>query len=632
MKKNVVALSIAMCLATPALAAEYSEAPQLTKLVEAGQLPEVSDRLPQEPLVVTPFDSVGKYGGTLNLLGRAPDNVHRIRIIAYDNLFNFNEKYNEVVPNLATGFTANEENTVFTLSLRKGVKWSDGHPFTADDIVFYINEVIGDPDHAGNRPLFISSPDAAKATAVDAHTVKIELKEPNGLFIRQLATIDGASFATYPKHYCSQFYPQYNKNLDAEAEAAGFSTWRQYSMTKCRSAYFIEHYTNVDRPVLTAWKVKTPPGPNTPIAEFERNPFYWQVDTEGNQLPYLDSVRWRFSEDSEEMVLRAAAGETDFQARHIGGPSHRPMLIANEEKGGYTYHFRPTTLMNSMVLGLNQTTSDKVKAELFAQKDFRVALSHGIDREDISETVYSGVVEPYQAAPIESSAFYDEEMASQYTDYDVETANKLLDGLGLEKRDSAGYRLMKDGRRLRIEALTTTADLGGVSDSLELVKNQWKEIGVFLDIRVVETNYLTSLRITNDFELIPMPGDGGVGIIDEARSYLPYSPESTWGLGYYNWAQDPNHEYAVEPPAHVKRQIELFEKVRNTADQAEQQRLMKEIMAIAKEQFYVIGTVSSLEEGVVINNKIRNVPHDMPQSYTFPTPGPMRLGQLWKEQ
>ncbi|RAS65172.1 peptide/nickel transport system substrate-binding protein [Vibrio diazotrophicus] len=626
------ALAVAAALSFSSWAGTYNESPQLNELVKSGKLPKVEERLPENPLVVEPNESIGQYGGTLNLVGKAMDNGHRIRTIAYDNLFNFDTTYSKVIPNLAVGFTSNTENTEFTIQLRKGVKWSDGTAFTADDIAFYINEIIGDPEHSGNRPLALPAHDSAKAEVIDAHTVKITLAKPNGMFIRTLATVDSESFTAFPKHYCSQFMPKFNDKAVENAKAKGFDSWRQYASTRCEAHYFLEHHANVDRPVLTAWKVTTPPGPNATYAVYERNPYYWQVDTEGNQLPYLDSVRWRYSEDQEEMVLRAANGETDFQHRDIGQTSYRSLLIENEKKGNYTYKFRPSTLSTELALPLNQTSKDPLKRELFANKDFRIALSHAIDRSEISETVYSGVVGPHQAAPTDISPFYDKDAVEQYTQYDVKKANKILEDLGLTKRDAEGYRLLKNGERLRIEAISETRRKGVFADALELIKNQWKDVGIFLDIRIIESNHLINLRLTNDFDLIPNLGEGGVGVIDEARYYFPFSPESTWGMGYYLWANEPTNEFAVEPPAYVKQQLELWKKVTETSSQEEQQKYMKEIMQIAKENFYVIGTVEAMPAGVVVSNKLHNVPENMPQSWNFPTPGPMRMSQLWKSQ
>ncbi|PWI32050.1 peptide ABC transporter substrate-binding protein [Vibrio albus] len=626
--KAAVAVAAAVSFST--WATDYHEAPQLAKLVKAGELPTVEERLPEEPLVVTPIESIGQYGGQLRLVGLKTDAGHRMRMLKYDNLFNFNRHYTGIEPNLATDYAVNDDLTEYTISLRKGVKWSDGHPFTAEDIKFYI-DLVGRPDWTGNRPMYARAPGDATATVVDEHTVKITLAKPDGMFIRKLANTDGSNIVQFPKHYCEQFLPEVNKNAGEQAKEAGFDSWLQFFQTKCRSIYFQESYQNPDRPSVNAWKVKVTPGPATQYAVWERNPYYWQVDTEGNQLPYLDEVYFAYSENKEEMVLRAAAGETDFQTRHIGKAQYRPMLFQNAEKGGYEYQTRPSTRMNATILGLNQTSKDPVKRELFANKDFRIALSYAIDREGISETIYSGVTDPYQAAPSPGSAFYDEKFATQYTAYNPEKANQMLDAIGLNKRDDEGYRLDKTGQRLRIQALFDQRKVGEPTDILELVKNDWKKVGIFLDIRIVEGSYLQTQRLANDYDLIPALGDGGIGVLDAFRSYAPQNPESTWGLGYYYWMSDKNHADAVEPPAHVKKQIELYRKMGNTASTEEQTKLMSEIVKIAKENFYVIGTVSSLDEGVVIKHGVHNADTEVPSSYGIASPGPMRTSQLWKE-
>lgn len=162
-----VAVAVVASVSVSAWADTYNEAPQLKDMVNAGQLPPVVERLPENPLVVQPFESIGQYGGTLNLVGRVVDNGHRIRTISYDNLFSFDVNYSKVLPHLATGFTASPDNKEFTITLRKGVKWSDGAPFTAEDIAFYINDVIGDTEHSGNRPMALPTHDAAKAEVID---------------------------------------------------------------------------------------------------------------------------------------------------------------------------------------------------------------------------------------------------------------------------------------------------------------------------------------------------------------------------------------------------------------------------------------------------------------------------------
>lgn len=625
-----VAAGVTLAISFAGQAAAYDEAPQLAELVNAGTLPAVEKRLPENPLVVEPIESIGQYGGELKLLGLKKDNGHRMRMLKYDNLFNFNRTYTGIEPNVATGYTVNDDLTEYTISLRKGMKWSDGEDFTADDIAFYI-DLMNRGDWSGNRPFFARNVGDARAEVIDKQTVKIILAKPDGMFIRKLANTDGSNIVQFPAHYCKSFLPEYNKDAAANAKKAGFDNWQQYFQTKCRAIYFPEHYSNPDRPTINAWKVKVAPGPKTQYAVWERNPYYWMVDTEGNQLPYLDSVYFSYSENKEEMVLRAAAGEADFQTRHIGLTTYRPMMMDNQNKGDYKYDFRPTTRMNALILPLNQTHKDPVKRELFRNKDFRIALSHAIDRDGISETLYSGVTKAYQTAPAEGSAFYDKEFATQFTQYDPAKANKMLDAIGLNKRDEDGYRLDKTGERLRIEALMNQALVGERTDILELIKNDWRKVGIFLDIRIVEGSYMQTQRLENNFDLLPSPGDGGIGVLDSFANYAVQNPASTWGIGYYYWMTDQNHATAVEPPAHVKKQIELYRKMSKTASQEEQNKLMSEIIQISKENFYTIGTVSSLNKGVVIKNGVHNADTKVPNSYSIASPGPMRTAQLWKE-
>lgn len=629
MKINSISTFL-LALPVSVYASTYNQAPQLDILVQEGKLPSIEQRLPNNPLIVKPIESIGEYGGTLNLLGQTSDNGHSIRVLGYENLFSFDSRYTKIEPNLATSFSANDSNTEFTITLRKKVRWSDGQLFTAQDIAFYINDVLGDPEYAGPRPLALPKHDSARVEIIDDYTFKLVLNQPNGMFIRSLASVDSEVFTMYPKHYCKQFYPIFNSNAVQQAKDAGFDSWRQYAGTKCNSHYVTEGWTNVDKPVLSAWKVKEPRGPNAEYALYERNPYYWQVDPEGNQLPYLDSVRFSFSENKEEMVLRAAAGMTDFQARHVGSPNYRSMLIENEEKGNYNYKFRPTTDSSSLVIALNQSHLDPVKRKLFSNKDFRIALSYAIDRNDISETVYGGTVTAHQAAPTKGSPYYRQDMVSQYTGHNPKRANELLDKLGLAKRDEEGYRLDSTGKRIRIEALTYTTLVGDTLDSLELIKSHWKDIGIFLDIRLLDSQYISNQRLTNNFDLIPIKGVGGKGVIDDPRNYLPFSTESTWAFGYYLWSLNPEDPNGVEPPQHIKQQFDLWKKIENTSSQMEQKQYMDEIIDIAQEHFYVMGTVEQVSQGVIVNKNLRNVDNDMPQAWVFPTPGPLRLGQLWK--
>ena len=199
------AVAMGVSLSFPANAAVYNEAPMLEDLVAKGQLPSVEKRLPSEPFVLKPIESIGQYGGQLKLLGMKKDNGHRMRLLKYDNLFNFNRSYTGIEPNIATGYKVNEELTEYTLSLREGMKWSDGHPFGAHDIKFYI-DLMNRADWSGNRPFFARSVGDATAEVINDHTVKITLSKPDGMFLRKLANTDGSNIVQFPKHYCEQLF------------------------------------------------------------------------------------------------------------------------------------------------------------------------------------------------------------------------------------------------------------------------------------------------------------------------------------------------------------------------------------------------------------------------------------------
>lgn len=624
--KKKLAMVVGLIISGHAFAA-YDEAPILQQQVKTGALPEVQNRLPKEPLVIEPIDSIGEYGGQLNLLSLKRNIGLDMRLMKYDNLFNFNRSYTGIEPNIATSFEVNPELTEYTVKLREGIKWSDGVEFTPEDIKFYI-DLVSREDWSGNKPAYIP----VTAEVLDKYTVKFKLEKPDGMFIRKLANTDGSNIVQFPKHYCEQYLPEVNPKVRDEAKKAGFESWQQYFQTKCRAHYFPEHYSNPDRPTVNAWKIKVPASPKTQYALWERNPYYWVVDSEGNQLPYLDNVYISYSENKEELVLRAAAGETDFQTRFVGEPKYRSMFIENENKGNYKYKLRPTTSSNALILGLNQTIKDPIKRELYQKKAFRIALSHAIDREGISEAVYSGAVEPWQVAPIPGSEFYNEEFGTQYLAYDPDKANKLLDELGLNKRDNEGFRLDKTGKRLRIDTLIDQRLAGERTDMLELIKNDWAKVGIFMDMKISEGSYVLTQRLANEHDLIPNTGDGGIGVLDTYRNYAPQNPESTWATAYYYWSTDKSHNLAEKPQGAIAKQFQLLEAMANTASQTEQNKLMHQVVDVAKDEFYLIGTVRALDEGVIIKNDVRNSDTSVPHSYGIASPGPMRPAQLWKQK
>lgn len=279
--------------ATSALSQEYSEAPQLAEQVSAGDLPAVAERLPVAPLVV-PAAEIGRYGGTWRtvLLG-ASDANHIRRTIGYEGLLRFTPDWQEVIPNVAESYEANEESTEFTFHLREGMKWSDGQPFTADDIMFWYEDIIMNEELTPAPPSWFTTGDEdtpGTVEKIDDTTVVFRFQEPNGMFVLEMAGGNGNIPVSYPRHYMEQFHLKYNPDgIDALIQEAGVNTWIDLILVRGNAAdYTVEHWQDPERPMLNAW-VPQNAYVGTRLTAV-RNPYYWKVDEAGNQLPYIDSV------------------------------------------------------------------------------------------------------------------------------------------------------------------------------------------------------------------------------------------------------------------------------------------------------------------------------------------------------
>ena len=319
-----------------ALAQQSKEAPALAKMVSDGKLPPLAQRLPSTPLVVQ-AEKVGVYGGTLRrgLRGSA-DHNGILRMVGNQGLVRWNMAFTEVLPCVASRWEVNATSTEFTFHLRPGMKWSDGKPFTADDIVFSIE------DCCKNSELYKSVPSAlviankpGQAVKVNDATVQFVFASPYALFLEQLATPLGQHPTLFAKHYCSQFHPKYNPNVAALAKAANLSDWAALFRNKCGDIEIPSRWGNTEKPTLDPWVVTEAYSGGVTRVVMERNPYFWQVDQSGQQLPYIDRLNFSIAQDVESLMLDALSGKLDIQERHIDTLQNKPTLSQNMQKGGY---------------------------------------------------------------------------------------------------------------------------------------------------------------------------------------------------------------------------------------------------------------------------------------------------------
>ncbi len=636
LRSAVLAAPLALACAGAAWAATYQEAPDLADMVKAGKLPAVAERLPDDPMVVTPQDSVGTYGGTWHATMLGPsDHWWLIKTVSYESLIRFDPNTGKLIPNLAESFQANADATEFTFTLRKGLKWSDGEPYTTDDILFWYNDVLNNKDLNTAVPDWLRTPGGpVSVEKVDDLTVKFKFKEPNGLFLLKLASNsdigDAPPLQLYPKHYLSKFLPTYNPDADKLAKEAGASGWVEYfgNLTGPLSRW---RFTGM--PTMLPWVLTSPYDQNGHITS-RRNPYYFKVDTAGNQLPYLDGYDFRVVQDPESMVLRAIAGEIDLQDRTIATFKNKAVLYDNQQKGDYHFFDVPTPDHNQMTIYFNLNDKDQKKRTLFNQKDFRIALSYAIDRQRIIDTVYLGQGEPWQSAPRKQSVHYDEEMAKQYTEHDPAKANKLLDDLGYTKRDGSGFRLTPDGDRLAVAVAVPTDFRPDWTDVVELVKQDWQAVGVDLQVRPLGRALIFNRSQSNDNEAFVFLGNGGLDLdmMLEPDNFMPHDVTGyrTFALLWSNYFD--GRQPSEEPPEYVKKQFDARRRVLSSGDPEVQAKAMDEIVQIAKQQFYTIGIALPAPGYGIESNAMHNVPQEIVNYGPIPYIGVTNPEQFYKSE
>ena len=626
----VGALAAAVLAAGPATAqpTDYSEAPMLAERVAAGDLPALEDRLPVEPLVLQPLEEIGRYGGTWDaVLTGSGDRAWLDRTVGYDNLVRWDPEWTQVIPNVAHTFEVSDDATEYTFHLREGHRWSDGEPLTSADILFFY-EVISDPRLYPAAPSWLMSGDTlATVEAPDDYTVRFTFAEPNGLFLQRMATRTGRWLTHFPRHYATQFHADYNPDgIEALMAEAGVDTWEDLFHLRVGSAQNpAGHWRNVDKPRLEAWVLTTPYDGTSTRVLFERNPYYFKVDPEGQQLPYIDTVAFQVVQDREVTLLRAISGEVDFQWRRINSPQQRPVLVQHAEEAGYTFHERRPSLMNQALFYLNLTHSDPDQRAVYQNRDFRIGVSHAINRQEIIDAVLIGQGEPWQAAPRRESPFFSETMATQFTEHDVDLANEYLDRAGFTERDAQGFRLRPDGQRIVI--LAETAAGKGFEDIALLMQRHLLDVGIDLQVRVVERSLYETRRSGNELDAGFWEGEGGMEVFLDPRYYFPFNYESDFAVGWAYWYE--GRPDGIEPPEAAQRQMALFDEIRVTGDPDRQAELMRELLQIAQEEFWVMGISLPPNQLGITAAGMRNTPDAFPGSSIYPDPAPTNPAQYF---
>ena len=617
----------ALVLPIGAFALDYNEAPLLEELVQAGALPPLEERLPDSPEVVTPLQEIGSYGGTLRFgLRGSSDHNHILRLVSNQGLVRWNPEFTGIVPNLAERWEVDAEAKAFTFYLRAGLKWSDGQPFTADDVMFNMEDLVLNNEFAPTPSRYTIAGQPVSVEKVDDLTVRFTFAASYGGFLNELAAPLGQHPVLYAKHYCSQFHPTYNEDVTSLVAEQGLTDWQALFLQKCGDIEVPARWGNTERPTMDPWVVTSPYTGGATTVSLQRNPFFWQVDTEGNQLPYIDTLSADVAQDVESLLLSVIGGNIDFALRHIDNAANRPLLAENQEAGNYHLFAADPLGGTHMLVQLNLAHKNPELRELFNKKDFRVALSLGIDRQTIIDTVLLGASEPWQQGDFEGSAYYHEQLATQYLEYDPTEANALLDGLGLT-RGADGIRTLPSGRPLKLQVDVIPTNVPDHVDQLEMLSKQWADLGIDLSINAVERTFFFERAVTNYDHDLAVWGAAGTYLVSTPEYLAPVLPGPLWAVPWGQWYTSGGSE-GEEPPESIKQRMNLWDEIRSTADADERVRLFGELAQAAADEFEVIGVSKAMVSYGIAKNNLVNVPERMPNAFIWATPGPA-LTQTW---
>ena len=629
----LIAMALVVLIGNAPLQAQsgkYKESPLLDEQVKAGKLPAVDSRLPDQPLVVPVTEKIGEYGGVWRRAFLGPADANNYVRIVYDALFRYSPDGAKIEPKIAAGADSSPDYRIWTIRLRKGSRWSDGEPFTTDDILFWYNDVLLNKELTPSLPGWMHNADGtpAKVEKIDDVTVRFTYNEPATLFLAAVANADGAdrTYAMFqPAHYLKKFHPAYTPKdqVDRMATDAGFKSWTELFATRAAPP------ENPDRPTMAAWAPVT--RVSDPVFTLRRNPYYVGVDTAGNQLPYIDEVRFTYFADVQALNLSAIAGNFDMQARHIQMTNY-PVFKDQEKTGKYHVITWPTFGGSDAVIAFNQTyTADPAIGKLMATQDFRIALSYAINRDQIKESVFLGLGESRQAVPAPwHPNFPGQEWAVKYTEYNPDLANKMLDALGLTKRDSDGIRLMDNGKPATLEISVVPA-FGAWPDVAQLVAKDWEGVGIKTVVQIRERALHSSMRDANQLETEIWNEDStGFPFTGNSKVDPRNAPILTLGPLFTTWINSKGKE-GVEPPPPIKRIMELVDTARKVGPDG-QAEAARELFRIWADQVYEIGTVGltpMIQGVVVVNSKFHNVPATIGNDWPLRTPGNARTEQFF---
>lgn len=600
-----------------------------------AELPPLAERLPSEPLVVVPYDLVGTYGGTFDALSNNTEaGTSDFLSIRHVNLVRYTDDLQTIVPNVAKSWEWNDDFTELTMTLREGHKWSDGAPFTSADVAFWLENLSLDPNVREKAADYVlAGGEPIKIEIIDDTTFKFILAAPKPGLLIHFATSYAQPFQ--PKHFLGQWHPAISDDADANAAALGFASG--YELVNYY--YGASDWTDTPSPMLRdPVKVATLPAGTQPTLESHiyvtdttegrklvANPYFHQVDTTGQQLPYISRQDEVYKNENEVRLLALVNGEVDYKAQSIQLPA-APLLLENQEKGDYSVQLKPTIALPS--LSFNVTSPDEAKRAVFSNVAFRKAMSVAINREELNEVVFFGQGEPMAYIGFSPVPEFAEEFKTASIEFDPEAAMATFDDIGLVDTDGDGFRELPNGDKLVLNIQFATQGISG--DVVEMVAQNWSDVGVQTTAQEVTPDEYRAAQSASELDVMAWQQGTPVAIAlgSSERFVPPYGSyfEHRVGMGWAEWI-DSDGASGIEPPQFALDMIADIDAFQQSVPGSDEAAMLgKKIAKNWADNTLIIGTVNA-PAPIVIRNGLKNVPEFKTWSYEYYRTYPYRATQ-----
>ncbi len=604
-------------------------------------LPPLAERLPAEPLVVVPYDSIGQYGGELNVLSNATEaGTSDFLSVRHVNLVRYSDDLQTIVPNIAKSWSWNDDYTQLTFTLREGHKWSDGAPFTSADVAFWHDNIMLDTNifeqprdyvTVGGETMTVETPDDV--------TVIFNLPAPKPGLLAHFATSYAQGFQ--PKHFLGQFHPDINPDADSYAQSLGFengydailayygnSDWTDTPTPMLSRAAIVDGLPKATMPTLESHIYITD---TTEGRKLVANPYFHQVDTTGQQLPYISTQDELYINDNEVRILKLVNGEVDYKSQSVRLES-APLLLENQEKGNYSIQLKPTVSMPAF--SFNFTIEDEAKRAVYNDLRFREAMSLAINREELNEIAYFGQGTVSQIAPFNPAPdFVDPSWETYKAEFDPETSKALLDEVGMVDVDGDGFRELPNGEKITLNLQFTTQGIAG--SVVELVGQNWADVGIQTQVKEVTPDEYRSAQSANNLDVGLWQYGAPLAIHLGLNSFFrpPFGTyfEHRAGMLWAEWL-DTNGASGVEPPEWAKKlasDIDAFQSA--VPGTPESDALGAGLVETFVSNMVMIGTVKA-PEPIYASNNLKNFTEFKTWSYEYYRTYPYLATQWWLDE